>query len=328
VPRTSLAWNRWVGAFAAFIAASAYYGLLGLTTGFLAFPQELTDRLPFHSPVFAGVALAFVVGLPCTWAAVLAVRGHPRTPDAVTLAGFALVGWIAVETVVIRQFSPLQVVYGSAGLGLLVLGSRESLRQLGEVLGAVPLFLLSPLLRPWHLRWGASAQERTASMAGDDLVPVSHFTATRAVTINAPPDAVWPWLLQVGFRRAGFYSYDLLDNLGRRSADDVLWQWQHLQVGDVVAPMTNPYTSATSFVLAECTPFTTLLWAKPDSTWTWSLRPLPGGQTRLVTRIRQRYDWRPAAWVTVVLAELGDFAMMRKMLLGIKQRAERSSLRG
>ena len=159
-------------------------------------------------------------------------------------------------------------------------------------------------------------------MPGDELVPVSHFTATRAITIDAPPEAVWPWLIQVGYRRAGFYSYDLLDNLGRPSARTVLPEWQTLRSGDITAPMANPPTAATSFVIAGIDPPGHVVWAKPDSTWSWTLRALPDGRTRLVTRLRQRYRATPATLITVILAEFGDYPMMRKMLLGIKQRAQ------
>jgi hypothetical protein len=153
-------------------------------------------------------------------------------------------------------------------------------------------------------------------------VPVSHFTATRAVTIDAPPQAVWPWIMQVGYLRAGFYSYDLLDNLGKPSATTVIPDWQQLHLGDIAAPMANPPTPATSFVITHADPPEQLVWAKPDSTWCWTLRALPDGQTRLVTRLRQRYRATPATILTIILAEFGDFPMMRKMLLGIKRRAE------
>jgi hypothetical protein len=164
-------------------------------------------------------------------------------------------------------------------------------------------------------------------MPGDALVAVSHFTATRAVTVDAPPEAIWPWLMQVGFGRAGFYSYDLLDNLGRPSALTILAGWQRLGIGDLAAPMANPPSPTTSFVIADLDEPRTLVWAKPDSTWSWSLRPLPDGRTRLVTRLRQRYRVRPGGLLTVALAEFGDFPMMRKMLLGIKERAEAAPLR-
>lgn len=160
-------------------------------------------------------------------------------------------------------------------------------------------------------------------MPGDDLVPVAHFVATRAITIDAPPEAVWPWLVQVGYGRAGFYSYDLLDSLGRPSADHVLPRWQHLAVGDLVAPMTGRPSRATAFTVAAVAHPDHMVWAKPDSTWAWRLTRLPHEGTRLVTRLKQRYRARPATLLTLPLLELGDFPMMRRMLLGLKERAER-----
>jgi hypothetical protein len=311
-----------LAAYAGFIALSAYFGSAGMSSGLLPVPASLAERLPFHSPVFAGIALALVVGLPASVVAVLSWRWHPRAADATALAGLLLVGWMAVELAVARQFSLLQAVYAVAGAGLIAMGNVAILRQVADVVVAAPLFVTTPLWRHWHLRWGATRAEVAAAMPGDELVPVSHFTATRAVTIGAPPEAVWPWLMQVGYRRAGFYSYDLLDNLGRPSARAVLPVWQNLHVGDLAAPMANPPTPATSFVVADADTPGQLVWAKPDSTWSWTLCALPGGRTRLVTRLRQRYRVAPAAIVTVVLAEFGDFPMMRKMLLGIKQRAE------
>ena len=314
--RTALA------AYAGAIALSACLGSIGMISGLLPVSAPLAERLPFHSPVFGGIALALIVGLPTSFVAVLSWRRHPRTPDAAALAGLMLVGWIAAELAIAREFSVLQVVYAAAGAGLIALGNVIIVRQVADVVVALPLFVTAPLWRHWHLHWGATPAEVAAAMPGDELVPVSHFTATRAVTIDAPPAAVWPWLMQVGYLRAGFYSYDLLDNLGRPSARAVLPEWQHLHRGDVAAPMANPPTPATSFVLTQADPPGQLVWAKPDSAWCWTLHPMPDGRTRLVTRLRQRYRATPATTVTVILAEFGDFPMMRRMLLGIKQRAE------
>jgi hypothetical protein len=320
--------RRALAAYAGFIAVSAYAGSIGLISGLLPVSASLAERLPFHSPVIGGIALALIVGLPSSCVAVLSWRRHPRTPDAAALAGLLLVGWVVVELAVIRQFSVLQAVYAAAGAGLIALGNAGILRQVADVVAAVPLFVTAPLWRRWHLHWGATPAEVAAALPGDELVPVSHFTATRAVTVNAPPEAVWPWLMQVGYRRAGFYSYDLLDNLGRPSASTVLPQWQHLHDGDITAPMANPPTPATSFVIAHADPPEQLVWAKPDSTWCWSLHAMPDGRTRLVTRLRQRYRATPATAATIVLAEFGDFPMMRKMLLGIKRRAETAATAG
>jgi hypothetical protein len=154
-------------------------------------------------------------------------------------------------------------------------------------------------------------------------VPVSHFTATRAITIDAPPADVWPWLVQAGYRRAGFYSYDLLDNLGRPSADAVLPEWQHPRVGDLAAPMANPPTVETSFRVAQIQAAMSLVWTKPDSSWAWTLAVLPGRphQAGHPAQATLPAD-AAAALITVILAEFGDFPMTGKMLLGIKRRAE------
>lgn len=318
----------WLMALAGFVAVSAYGGAVALIIGWLRPSTSMAQNLPFHSPVFAGVALACIVAAPATVVAVLAWRRHPRDRDAATLAGILLVGWIVVEVAVVRQFSALQVIYGLAGVGLIVVGSRHILAEVADAVTALPLLLTAPLYRWWHLRWGATAAEARAVMPGDDLVPVSHFTATRAITIEARPCDVWPWLTQVGYGRAGFYSYDLLDNLGRPSVTAIMPQWQQAGVGDIAAPMASHPSPSTSFRVADVEPQARLVWAKPDSTWAWTLAPLTPGRTRLVTRLRQRYQPTPAGMLTIILAEFGDFAMMRKMLLGIKSRAETGPVDG
>lgn len=199
---------------------------------------------------------------------------------------------------------------------------RRVLDELGAVMMALPWLATAPLLRRWHLHWGATAAECASSMPGDELVSACQFVCTRAITIDAPPDAVWPWLAQVGFGKAGFYSLDLLDNTGRSSATQILREHQTPTVGDWV-PMFTQVNDTTAFRVAEIDPPTALLWRKPDSTWAWRLTDLDG-RTRLVTRLRARYDWsRPAAaLLTVILMEFADFPMMREMLRGIRRRAE------
>ena len=143
------------------------------------------------------------------------------------------------------------------------------------------------------------------------------------MTIDASPEAVWPWLVQAGFGRAGWYSDDLLDNLARPSLREVRPELQTLEVGQWV-PMSPTPTDASAFKVAGFVEKEWLLLAKSDSTWSWVLTDLGDGRTRLVTRVHALYDWtKPvSALAGVVLLELGDFPMMRRMLLGIKQRAE------
>ena len=202
---------------------------------------------------------------------------------------------------------------------------REVLAQLGNVVHDLPAFLTAPLYRRWHLNWGATPIEIARALPGDDLLPHAQYRSTRAITIDAPPEAVWPWLVQVGCLRAGWYSNDLLDNLGHPSARSIVPSLQYLEVGQWVpmAPSSTP-TDRTAFKVHAFQVNRWLLWSKPDSTWAWQLTPTDGGGTRLVTRIHAARDWRHPllALLGVVLMEFGDFAMLRRMLGGIKERAE------
>jgi hypothetical protein len=161
-------------------------------------------------------------------------------------------------------------------------------------------------------------------MPGDDAVKRKSFNATRAITINAPPESVWPWIVQIGHGRAGFYSYDLFDNAGKPSADRIIPEYQNVRPGDWV-PMASEVNERTAFKIAGFAPGEWMLWEKPDSTWAWRLIRLEGGKTRVVTRLIATYDWKaPASAVlSLILLEWGDFPMMRKLLLGVRERAER-----
>ncbi len=185
-------------------------------------------------------------------------------------------------------------------------------------------------VRPWALHWGATDDEVAARVPQDELVAGANFEATRAVTVEAPPAAVWPWLIQIGRGRAGWYSYDRLDNQGEESARQLLPQHQHMDVGDVVA-MSSPDGQAQGpSVLAVDEP-DALLWGDPEQphrfTWLWLLRESDGQETRLVTRVRCRLGSRRSmagmpGWLFMLLMEFADPWMMRKQLLNLKSRAE------
>ena len=130
--------------------------------------------------------------------------------------------------------------------------------------------------------------------------------------------------MQLGFGRAGFYSYDIFDNAGRPSADRIIDEFQHPQVGDWV-PMASKVNETTAFKIRAFEPDEWMLWEKPNSTWAWKLVPLPDGRTRLVTRLKQYNDWDASplmAALTLILFEFGDYPMMRRLLLGVKARAQ------
>ena len=205
------------------------------------------------------------------------------------------------------------------------LDRRGRLGQVGGILADLPLFLTAPLYRRRHLRWGSTDHEIASAMPGDSMLPRAQFVSTRSITIDAPPHAVWPWLVQVGCGRGGFYSNDLLDNLGRPSAATIVADLQHLEVGQWIpmSPSSTP-TEKTAFRVDSFEVASWLLWAKPDSTWAWRLTETPSGGTRLVTRIHAVYDWSHPLMAAFgfVLMEFGDFAMMRRMLRGIRARAE------
>jgi hypothetical protein len=188
---------------------------------------------------------------------------------------------------------------------------------------AVVVVAFFGLYRPWHLRWGASREEVVRSMPGDEIVPRPIFNATRVVTIDARPKDIWPWIVQIGFGRAGWYSYDLFDNLGRHSAERIVTDLQHIEVGDLV-PL-GPGESSGMFVKEFVLNRSILWWSGKDgqTTWAWGLYPTSDGATRLVTRVRAPFSRRqPLSAVWLVLDEVADFPMMRKCLLGIKRRAE------
>lgn len=207
-------------------------------------------------------------------------------------------------------------------------------RLLLDVLTAVPLWLSAPLVRRWHLTWGATAAERTSAMPGDHVVPRAQFNATRAITVAARRDELWPWIVQLGYGRAGFYSYDLIDNAGRPSADRPLEEYQKIEVGDLIPMFHESHGLSIAYVVDSFETGSWMLWAHrphphepPDSTWSWRLTDTADGGTRLVTRMKQDYRWKTPglAMFNLALMELGDFAMERRMLRGIKARAVRAS---
>jgi hypothetical protein len=173
--------------------------------------------------------------------------------------------------------------------------------------------------------WGATADETTGQVAGDDLCADARLVATRSITITATPDDVFPWLRQMGFGRAGWYSYDWLDNLGRRSATSIDPRWQHVDGGDVVPGGPIGFEAAIvqpprAFVLRLDA--TGRVSRRICFTLAYELRDDPAG-TRLVTRMRCTVDAPGGRLIERFILGPGDGVMLRRQLLGISRRAGR-----
>ncbi|WP_338758130.1 SRPBCC family protein [Nocardia vulneris] len=183
------------------------------------------------------------------------------------------------------------------------------------------------LLRRWCLTWGATEDEVAREMPGDELLTAPDVIATRAITIATSPGAIWPWLVQLGPGRGGAYTYDWIENLlglNMHSANEVLPQFQNISVGDSFALG----TSGRRMRVAVLEPEHALVFASTDGNWVWSfgLYPTDGG-TRLVSRNRIAVPGArlPNRLFNRLVMEPGSWVMERKMLIGIKQRAERNS---
>jgi hypothetical protein len=190
------------------------------------------------------------------------------------------------------------------------------LRPLAALGAAAPAAYLY-LVRPWMQQWGATEAEQRRTLPGDDLVPAPAVQSTRAITIHAPVEAVWPWLAQIGRDRGGFYSYAWLENLAGcelRNADRVHPEWQQRAVGDTV--WLHP---AVGLKVTVCEPNRAL---GLEGWGTFVLESVDAQTTRLLVRERTRVGW--GLLNGALLWEVPHFIMERQMLLGIKARAERA----
>ena len=180
-------------------------------------------------------------------------------------------------------------------------------------------------VRDWVLTWGATAEEAARPLPGDDLLDPADLVATRAIQIDASPSAIWPWLVQMGPGRAGAYTYDWIENLfglNMHSADRIHPEWQDLNVGDIV----RSHHDRPGMRVEILEPERVLSNRSEAGDWVWTFVLVPeNGSTRLISR--NRIAMKGAAvgqHLGMLVMEPGSLVMERKMLLGIKQRAERS----
>jgi hypothetical protein len=183
------------------------------------------------------------------------------------------------------------------------------------------LAALYPLMRRPILTWGATSEEAASRLPGDELLEGADGVSTLAITINAPAASVWPWLTQMGpSPRGGAYTYDWIENLlglDMHSAESVLPEFQHPQVGDTIGLGSNRMR------LELVEPRHLLAWRSEDGNWVWTfVLEEQDGTTRLISRNRFRLPTLTAR-IGMLPMEPGSLLMERKMLHGIKRRAER-----
>jgi hypothetical protein len=231
---------------------------------------------------------------------------------------------------------------------------KRAMLAIGAVAGAVVVY--QQVVRPWWRTWGVDERDSVRPLPGDDLVPDASTVDTRSIEIVAPPADVWPWLVQMGYGRAGWYSYDTLDMAGA-SSRRIVPEWQTLAVGDIVpthpgggfevrrmepgralvlysdadlvsnqakaarAQSTVPTAAnvqATGTLLAATQP------SEFSASWAFVLEPGPHGRTRLIERFRVAFGATDKPWTafTLPVVGFGVFLMTQRQMIGIRDRAE------
>jgi len=195
------------------------------------------------------------------------------------------------------------------------------------------------VVRPRMIRWGATDEEVAGLFPGADLIPGGVRSGTMAITIEAPPADVWAWLVQMGYDRAGWYSWDRLDNWGRSSSERIHPEWQKLSIGDHLSAMPDNsvgwevaaldpqhFLGLRASVDKQCRPFDpkgTRPSSYSDSLWAFQLKELPGNRTRLVV---SGYWAVQPSWlrpIVNIFLEPAHWVMQLRQFANLKRRAER-----
>ncbi|MEZ5294026.1 MAG: hypothetical protein R2745_23285 [Vicinamibacterales bacterium] len=364
----AVAWHLWLAAGALAFAAGWWWPTGRLVARLLVLPVVSVAALaalsgnPFTAAAFAVLAGALLAGAarvpaapvrPASWPAIVAGVAltafgltYPHFLDAGTWTAYlyaspfgllpcptlaVLIGLtLLVRTLRTAMWSvPLAIAgvfYGSVGFLSLGVVLDTALLLGALVLGAVTAAEASG----WR-SVRATPRERDSQMPGDDAIPAPLATLTHAVTLGGPASTVWPWIVQMGAgRRAGWYSYDFLDNGRTPSATRIVPELQDATVGTVFPAMPEV---TEGFVVHAIDPGRSLVlaWPAPDGapmvTWAFALKPRPACETRLLVRVRGREGYRfrgLPGWLSAPAVRLVHFVMERRQLLGIARRVEAS----
>jgi hypothetical protein len=311
--------------------ALALHGLAHTTAG-----MRVTDDSSLTPTLLWAVA---TVALLAASFGLLGLRPLRRHWQLLSLVG------IASSLVLLVFYRPVTALSGVAIdlalLGVLGFGSvrmpewRRPERGIRAAIGSVIAFATlvyvgaAILSRPWHKQWGSRDTELRAVLPGDDIVPNPHYTIQHAVTIHAPPAEVWPWLVQLGQDRGGFYSYDWLERLvgdDIRNADRLHPEWQTLGVGDLVRATQPSYLGGIfgpnlGWRVTRLEPERVVVLGG----WGAFVLEPEHGVTRLI--VRTRGAGKPSialAPIGLLVFEPAHFIMQRRMLLGIRDRVEKA----
>jgi hypothetical protein len=180
--------------------------------------------------------------------------------------------------------------------------------------------------RPRQIRWGATDEEATRVLPFDEIVPHPTWSSTRALTIEATPEQIWPWLVQVGWGRAGWYGYDWVDNGGKPSAWEIIPEYQQLELGTkfAMSPWTAMYCRAFEEPRWMLLQMANSANGKGIGSFLWYLEPINEHRTRFIIRMRDKYRWfNPLILPMQLAVDVGDIFFQWKHMLGVKARAER-----
>ena len=309
--------------------AHAGLGIWAGETGRWWFPTAVWE-LAMVGLLAAGFGALGVDGLRSFWRPLTIISTVASLVLLIITPGVVLVTGLTVD------FLVLSVVAYSRSPDVLTPATirHPTLRLTGIVISWLFLIYVTMVvaLRPWNMEWGTTSAERAMTLPGDEFVPVANYRIDHAITIDAPREAVWPWLIQIGQDRGGFYSYTKLENaVGAQitNANSIVREWQTRRVGELVPTVPENYLGGI-FGRLGCK----VLQVIPGQAlvlegWgAFVLVPINTNQTRMIVRTRAEAHPTLSGVATapfrVLVYEPAHLIMERGMLRGIKRRAEQS----
>jgi hypothetical protein len=205
-------------------------------------------------------------------------------------------------------------------------GGTRGLVGIASLIAAAYTFVI----RPWMLRWGSNDEERARRLPGDDIEPDASYVTTRALTVDASAAAIWPWLIQMGQDRAGFYTHNWVERWLHSGIPDTSVlrpEWQHLEVGDLMRtnhdiggrPMGWPVVD-----IDEGRALVVKSESMPAGTYAFVIEPIDAKRSRLIVRDRARWKWTEMPFAALVFEPLHAY-METGLIKGVKRRVESSS---